>query len=354
VDTCVLLAQNTREQQHQLQGLTLSSRSQISAIKPEDMMNMTNLNEESWIVLRPEEQSIKEKIESLGTPLKNWNIEINYGIKTGYNPAFIIDRATKERLVNEDPKSAKIIRPILRGKDINRYKANFEDLWLIFIPWHFPFHNDPKVKGASEKAEDQFRKNYTAIYNYLLKHKNRLSQRNKAEVGKRYEWYALQRCAASYLKEFDKEKIVWKALSKTPAFSFLPSKIFGNDKVNLLTNKGNISQLKFLLGYFNSTLFLWQFSKIGVEMGEGYEFKIQYIKLVDVVQPSDFIEKIFEELVDKILEKKKNNQNVTYEEQQIDLMVYKLYELTYDEVLVIDPNPPFRREDFEQAQIEAI
>ena len=86
---------------------------------------------ESWVVLSEIERSIKRKIEAVGIPLRNWNICINYGIKTGCNDAFIIDGATRERLIAEDPRSAELIRPILRGRDIKRYGYTFADQWII-------------------------------------------------------------------------------------------------------------------------------------------------------------------------------------------------------------------------------
>lgn len=149
--------------------------------------------------MSPIEQSIKRKIEAIGVPLKDWNISINYGIKTGCNEAFIIDGETKDALIAQDPKSAEIIRPILRGRDIKRYSYDFADKWLIFVPWHFPLHKDTNITGASKKAEAEFEKQYPAIYNRLLSYKPILEKRNKAETGIRYEWYALQRCAATYM-----------------------------------------------------------------------------------------------------------------------------------------------------------
>ena len=90
-----------------------------------------SFDKNSWCILSPIEQSIKRKIEAVGVPLKDWNISINYGIKTGCNEAFIIDGATKDVLIAQDPKSAEIIRPILRGRDIKRYSYDFADKWLI-------------------------------------------------------------------------------------------------------------------------------------------------------------------------------------------------------------------------------
>ena len=101
---------------------------------------------ESWIILSAIEQSIKRKIEAVGIPLKEWNIKINYGIKTGFNDAFIVSTEKREEILSncidedERERTAAIIRPILRGRDIKRYGYNWADLWLINT------HNG--VKGA--------------------------------------------------------------------------------------------------------------------------------------------------------------------------------------------------------------
>lgn len=90
-----------------------------------------SFTKEAWVILNPIEQSIRNKIEKYGVPLKDWNISINYGIKTGCNEAFIIDGAKRAELIATDPKSDEIIRPILRGRDIKRNGYEFADLWLI-------------------------------------------------------------------------------------------------------------------------------------------------------------------------------------------------------------------------------
>ena len=151
---------------------------------------------DSWVILSTLEQSIRAKINKNGTPLKQWGIRINRGILTGYNEAFIISTEKKDELIAADPKSAEIIRPILRGRDIKRYKYSFAELWLIFVPWHFPLQDDESITGSSPKAEKQFALNYPAVYKHLLSYKDQLSKRNKAETGIRYEWYALQRWGA--------------------------------------------------------------------------------------------------------------------------------------------------------------
>src|SRR5690606_22910542 len=120
--------------------------------------------------------------------------------------AFLIDEKTKNELLNAEPKVKDVVKPVLRGKDIHRWFYETNNLYLLFIPWHFPLHN-LNIRGASKKAEQTFRDEYPVLYNYLFKHKKALLNRNKDETGIRYEWYALQRCAATYYKEFDQEKI---------------------------------------------------------------------------------------------------------------------------------------------------
>src|SRR5690606_208194 len=85
-----------------------------------------------WVILNEVEARIKEKIERIGVPLKEWDVQINYGIKTGFNEAFIIDADTREELLKKCPKADEIIRPILRGRDIKRYSAKFENKYIIF------------------------------------------------------------------------------------------------------------------------------------------------------------------------------------------------------------------------------
>ena len=122
---------------------------------------------DNWTILSPIEQSIKSKIDAVGIPLKNWDIKINRGILTGFNDAFIINSQKRAELIDLDPKSAEIIRPILRGRDIKRYGYKYADLWLIST---FPSKN--------YNIDD-----YPAIKNYLLSFgKERLEQSGKTYI----------------------------------------------------------------------------------------------------------------------------------------------------------------------------
>ncbi len=267
----------------------------------------------------------------MGTPLKDWDVNINYGIKTGYNEAFIIDTATRNELIAQDPKSAEIIKPILRGRDIQAYEAHWAGLWVIFIPWHFPLHTDKSIQGASEKAEEAFSKKYPDIYNHLLQHKEKLSQRNTAETGIRYEWYAMQRCANTYLSEFEKEKIVYPCImASRSSFYYDDKKRYATAPANIITGHG----LKYLLGILNSSLVYFMFRTFYMGGGISGELKTNNLERLPIPRIPEEAQQPFIALVDKIIAGKQNN--TTALEQEINKLVYALYELTDDEIAIVE------------------
>ena len=144
---------------------------------------MNYVSEDAWSILDSTRQTIKQKLLAKGKPLLNWNVKINFGIKTGYNKAFIIDEVKKKELIKADKRSMEIIRPVLRGREIEKYLSIWEDVYMVFIPWHFPIHDDESIKGASQKAEKLFKNSYPAVYEYLKGHKSDLEKRNKDETG---------------------------------------------------------------------------------------------------------------------------------------------------------------------------
>ena len=198
---------------------------------------------DSWVVLSPIEQSIKRKIEAVGTPLKEWDIQIYRGVLTGCNDAFIIDTAKRNEILSncqteeERQRTDELIRPILRGKDIKRYGYEWADLWLIYIPWHFPYQFDASIQGASDKAEKAFKEQYPAVYSHMLQYKEPLSKRNKAETGIRYEWYAMQRWGAKYWEDFSKPKIIWKRIGSILRFSYDNKGCLGLDSTCFATGR---------------------------------------------------------------------------------------------------------------------
>ena len=282
-------------------------------------------NSDSWVILSPIEQSIKRKIEAVGTPLKDWDIQINYGIKTGFNDAFIISTEKRNEILancqteEERIRTAELIRPILRGRDIKRYGYDWADLWLIYIPWHFPYQFDNSITGASEKAEKAFKEQYPAVYNHMLQYKEPLSKRNKAETGIRYEWYAMQRWGAKYWEDFSKQQIVWIELSDDPKFSFAQN-VMSVNTVFFMTGK----HILHLLGFLNSKLITWYFKHcIGTTSGVGTN---RWLKYTIEQIPIAVVNKELECLVNEM--NKRPNADL---DLQIDNMVCDLYNLDENE-----------------------
>ena len=290
-------------------------------------------NSDSWVILSPIEQSIKRKIEAVGTPLKDWDINIYRGVLTGYNEAFIIStEKRKEILANcqsedERKRTAELIRPILRGRDIKRYGYNWANLWLIYIPWHFPYQFDESIKGASKKAEEAFKEQYSAVYNHMLQYKEPLSKRNKAETGIRYEWYAMQRWGAKYWEDFSKPKIMYPNMTKYLPFYYDEKGFYQNDKSFMITG----AHVSYLAAFLNSSLFKFCFRDNFPELlGGTRELRKIFFDKTPVLQVSDYTNGIFREKVNAI------QSNYTKEQaKEIDTLLFDLYNLTDDERKII-------------------
>ena len=189
----------------------------------------------AWTILSPIEISIKKKIVSQGTPLAQWNIDIYRGILTGYNSAFIINSQTKDALISADPKSAELIRPILRGRDIQRYGYSFADLWLINVHNGLKDENIPPVNISD----------YPAIKAHLDEFFPKLKKR----ADKGITPYNLRNCA--YLNDLLKQKIIWGEISDKPKFAIDIDGIYTPEATTFMMT-GN--HLKYLLCFLNSTL----------------------------------------------------------------------------------------------------
>jgi hypothetical protein len=256
--------------------------------------------------------------------LKDWDINIYRGILTGYNEAFIIDGKKKDELIAEDPKSAEIIRPLLRGRDIKRYEYEFADLWLLFIPWHFPLQDDKTIQGASEKAEQMFQQQYPAVYNHLLQYKKELSSRNKAETGIRYEWYALQRWGANYWEDFYRQKIIFQEMVQEPSFMFDEAgTFFCLDTGRIITGY----DIKFLLPILNSKLFFFAVKYFygGGGLGDS-----------GVRMKHTFFEKFCCPILNLHTKHQLEQLLQIKDYQKIEDMIYELYSLSEEEIQFIE------------------
>jgi type II restriction/modification system DNA methylase subunit YeeA len=298
----------------------------------------------SWVISNPIEERIKKKIEEKGTPLKEWDINIYRGILTGYNKAFIIDGKKKEELIAEDPKSAEIIKPIIIGKDVKRFYNSNVDKWLILFPKGKTIKTLKEVKpgivsepvpryGYVEyhNAWDYFQSNYPAIANHLIDYKEKAEKRQ--DQGD--YWWELRACA--YLDDFEKEKIVWKRIGSVLRFQYDDIGSLCLDSTCILTSNKN--DIKYLCAVMNSKVSFDYLLRNSPKTGTGDVItSVQAIEPLPIPKISEEDQKPFIELVDKILEAKEANPNADTSEweQQIDQLVYQLYDLTEEEIKVVE------------------
>ena len=231
---------------------------------------------DAWSILSDIELSIKNKIEAAGTPLKDWDVDIYRGVLTGYNDAFIISSEKREEILgncadeSEKQRTAAIIRPILRGRDIKRYGYSWSGLWLINT------HN-----GTKEGLERIHIEDYPSIKEHLDNYWLRLE--NRADKGDTP--YNLRNCA--YLDEFSKPKIVWAELSRTGnSFAYSDDGAMVLNTCYILSfndNEFHEKELNTLLGFLNSKVALFYLDIISSKLDEtGWRWLKQFVELIPV------------------------------------------------------------------------
>ena len=276
-----------------------------------------------WVILSPIEQSIKRKIEAVGIPLKDWGVNIYRGVLTGYNDAFIISTEKRDEILancqseDERTRTAELIRPILRGRDIKRYGYEWADLYLIatFPSRHYDIEMFPAVKKhlLSFGIERLEQTGKTHIVN---------GEKVKARKKTNNEWFETQD-SISYWDDFNTQQIVWIELSDDPKFAFAQNIISANT-VFFLTGK----HIHHLLGLLNSKLITWYFKHcIGTTSGVGTNRWLKYtIEQIPIVA----VNAKLEDLVNKI-----NEQYSVELDSLIDRMICHLYNLDENETGLI-------------------
>ncbi|HLP94305.1 MAG TPA: Eco57I restriction-modification methylase domain-containing protein [Saprospiraceae bacterium] len=298
-------------------------------------VSLESLSNSGWTLSNQGVQQLLDKLRAAGTPLGEYvQGKIYYGIKTGLNEAFVIDAATRDRLIAEDARSAEVIKPFLSGKEIKKFQnLHKTEQFILFIPWHFPLHQDVNISGSSEIAESEFQKRYSSVYQYLLKFRTQLEKRNVAETGIRYEWYALQRCAASYFTEFEEMKIVWPETSNENQFCYVDKGIYLNKTTFFCPIKDHS-----LLGILNSKVIKFCLSAIVSKMRGGYfSMSKAYVETVPIPKISNGKLQL-DNLVSRILAAKQSDPqaDTTALEAEIDALVYGLYGLTEEEIAIVE------------------
>ncbi len=301
-------------------------------------MRQNALSTESFIFADATLLDLRDKMESVGTPLKDWDIQINYGIKTGANEAFIITTEKREEILNacktpeERGCTEALIKPILRGKDIKRYSYEWADLWVINT--HNGYTSNLKFKIPPIDIEK-----YPAIKAHLNSHWDTIATRSDQGDTP----YHLRNCA--YLEDFEKEKIVYGEIVQEPRFYLDNGEcelgyFYAEATSFILTGE----HLRYLLGMLHSKLITFAFKTFyaGGGLGEsGYRYKKAFIERLPIPQITPQNQELADKiivLVDKILQIKEKDPKANTQglEKEIDALVYRLYNLTDEEIKIIE------------------
>jgi len=291
----------------------------------ENKVILGNLTADTWFIGNKAEVALKEKIETIGTPLKDWDVKINFGIKTGCNEAFIINEAKRAELIAKDQKSAEIIKPILRGRDIKRYGYEFAGLYLI------DSHNGYLDKNGNRISPIKI-DNYPVVKEHLDKNWIKIKKRQDKGVTP----YNLRNCA--YYPEFAKEKVVWTDITTSPTFSLVPPGVFFNNTVYSISG----DHRKYLLAILNSSIVNFIFPLIATDLGEKgnryFKIFVEKVPIMPITSENRYLSEQIKGFVEQILTAKRTNPepDTTALEAEIDQLVYKLYGLTPEEIEVVE------------------
>jgi len=307
----------------------------------------STLNETNFTFLDKSKFELKSKIEKVAKPLKDWGVNINYGVKSGLNEAFIIDSETRDKILStcigdEREQTQKLIRPILRGRDIKRYDYEWAGLWLINI--HNGYGTEPRINID----------NFPKLKLYLDKFEPKLSKRSDKGATP----YNLRNCA--YLEEFEKEKILCARMVQSPKFAYDTNNNIPDNTAYCITGEN----LKFLLAFLNSTGVYKIFNFFYAGGGLEGEIKINRLEILPIPQITPQNENLANEIInlvdeilkaiekiklyekhmptltlDEKLEAKENidalNDKIKASDEKMDKLVFELYELTSDEIALI-------------------
>ncbi|WP_442345978.1 TaqI-like C-terminal specificity domain-containing protein [Helicobacter pylori] len=301
---------------------------------PSLSMKQNALSTESFIFANATLLDLRDKIESVGTPLKDWDIQINYGIKTGANEAFIIPTEKRDAILNacktqeERERTERLIKPILRGKDIKRYSYEWADLWVINT------HNGYTSALKSKIPPIDIEK-YPATKAHLDAHWDTIATRSDQGDTP----YHLRNCA--YLEDFEKEKIVWASVGFVE-YCMIPGLLILDTNYFFEVSKfGNTKN--YLLGLLNSKLLTFWLKAKNTPLGDmgayrNYKYNIMELPMVKITAKNKKIADKIIALVDKILQIKAKDPRANTQglEKEIDALVYRLYNLTDEEIKIIE------------------
>ncbi|ELX2335129.1 Eco57I restriction-modification methylase domain-containing protein [Campylobacter jejuni] len=340
VDTSILCFEKSKSKDNKFKYLALSNEIlktcayDIGLYKDYAEFSQNSLSKESFTFSDENTSALKAKIERIGTPLKEWQgLNIYRGILTGYNEAFIITTEKRnEILANckdeaEKERTAKLIRKMLRGRDIKRYSYEWAGLWVINTHNGYKNQNGEKVEAINIKHYPSLKKHFDEFYPQLEK---------RADKG--LTPYNLRNCA--YIEEFEKEKIVYPCImAKEPCFSYETSFAFAMAPANIITSNSDI--LKYILAFLNSDFIYLMLRKFYMGGGIEGELKTNNLEKLPIPKINSKNQKLADELinlVDEILKAKEQDKNANTQEleNKINSLVYKLYNLNEEEIKTIE------------------
>ncbi len=299
---------NTVDIEEQLHDKFPPSKENWGTLKPK--------GKKPWLILSKVEQKVMDKMEAVGTPLKDWDISIYRGILTGYNAAFIVNQTTRDALIEKDFKSSELLKPILRGRDIKRYRAIWAGLWLIDT--HNGYSGTPPINI----------KNYPAIKAHLDKFIDNLQRRQDQGVTP----YNLRNCA--YHEEFEKTKLFWMHMTPYVRFALVEPKVVCNQKCFIITGK----KLEFLCALLNSSLVSWFVKRTSVTTGMGLAQWDKFtVECVPIIITNESIIKQIEDKFHSIIIAIESGESNEIKNlcQMLDSYIFNLYGLTKNEILEI-------------------
>ncbi|EME3385229.1 TPA: Eco57I restriction-modification methylase domain-containing protein [Campylobacter jejuni] len=341
VDTSILSFLKSKSKDNKFKYLALNNELlKESYFNIENILNFifilqNSLSKESFAFNDESTNALKAKIEKHGMPLKDWHgLNINYGIKTGFNEAFIITTEKKDEILanckdeDEKERTSKLIRKMLRGRDIKRYSYEWAGLWVINTHNGYKNQNGEKVEAINIEYYPSLKKHFDEFYPQLEK---------RADKG--LTPYNLRNCA--YIEEFEREKIVYSEIVRKPQF-YLDTKLnFYAEATSFILTGEN---LKYLIAFLNNDFvaFIFKIFYAGGNLGEnGFRYKKAFLERLPIPKINSKNEKLADELinlVDEILKAKEQDKNANTQEleNKINSLVYKLYNLTEEEIKIIE------------------
>ena len=287
-------------------------------------MKQSDLSLQLFTLESQEVLEIKNKMNRIGIQLNKWNDikDIRRGVITGCNDAFIISNEQKKELCRQDPKSAEVVRPLLRGKDIYPYLYKWRERWLIFT------HNGYKNKEGKQVKRISIN-DYLAIKEHLEQYSKTL--KNRIDQGDTY--YNMRNCA--YIESLEKNKIIWQQVTSQPKFSLDLNKMYIINSAHFILS--NTSVLSYLLGILNSQVIMFLVDISAHRYKDtGYRLGNSYIEQIPIPKISSQEQQPIINLVETIIKKKEQGESTKREEEKIDQYVYNLYKLTSEQIQIVE------------------